>query len=322
MSALADVKETKLPDQEILDAYSQAVTSVIDQVGPSVVSIRISRNSDRNFPEQAEGSGSGVVVTPDGFILTNHHVAGSADQITVLLTDNREIPAELVGSDPHTDLAVIRASTSGLPAARLGNSDKLRPGQLVIAIGNPFGFQNTVTAGVVSALGRSLRTESGRLIDNVIQTDVSLNPGNSGGPLVDSSGRIVGINTAILRPAQGISLSIPINTASWVFSEIMARGQVRRPKLGIAAATRPISRFVQTLFNLPIKTGIEIHTIEPDSIAAKSTLQPGDVIIKIEEKFISNIDELHRELTTHRHLTGFDLSVLRDHQLKQVFLQN
>lgn len=311
-------QKTNTTDQDLLDAYSQAVTGVVELVGPTVVSIHIQRSGE-DYPA-AEGSGSGVAITPDGFILTNHHVAGVADKIKVILTDGRGVPAELIGSDPHTDLAVIRAASRETPSAQFGNSDLLRPGQLVIAIGNPLGLQNTVTAGVVSALGRSIRTESGRLIDNVIQTDVSLNPGNSGGPLVDSRGRIVGINTAILRPAQGISLAIPINTASWVFSEIMARGEVRRPKLGISATIRPISRFVQVLFELPRKTGVEVHQIEPGSTAARSGLKPGDVIIKIGEKAVANLDDLHRELTTSRNARSFDLTILRESRILEVSL--
>jgi S1-C subfamily serine protease len=318
MAVLTYNPNTELQDKDLLDAYSQAVTSVVELVGPSVVSIHITKKE--HYQEHNEGSGSGIALTPDGFILTNHHVAGAADKITVLLTDGREVAAELVGSDQHTDLAVIRATISDIPIVQLGNSDQLRPGQLVIAIGNPLGLQNTVTAGVVSATGRSIRTESGHLIDNVIQTDVSLNPGNSGGPLVDSRSRIVGINTAILRPAQGISLSIPVNTASWVFSEVMAHGKVRRPKLGVFASTKPISRLVQTLFDLPTKTGIEVHQIEPQSAAAKSTLRIGDMIVKIDERFIANIDELHRELTIGRNHKSFELVVLRDHRLVHINL--
>lgn len=295
-------------EQELLDAYSQAVTSVVDLVGPSVVSIHI-------LGDRGEGSGSGIAITPDGFILTNHHVAGSAEKIKIITIEGKEASAELVGSDPNTDLAVIRANLNPLPFSHLGDSDKLRPGQLVVAIGNPLGLQNTVTSGVISALGRSIRTDSGHLIDNVIQTDVALNPGNSGGPLVNSKGQIVGINTAILRPAQGISLSIPINTASWVFSEIMSRGTVCRPKLGIFASTRPISRFVQMLFELPNRSGVEVHQIEPGGPASKSKLQAGDIIIKLQGKSISNLDDLHRELTLSRGIKTFELTILRDNQI-------
>lgn len=316
MSAVSQLTKTH-SEEELLDAYSQAVTSVVDKVGPAVVSIHVIKKNQS--PEsKGEGAGSGAVITPDGFILTNHHVAGDASEIKISLIDGRETNAELIGSDPHTDIAVIRANVGDLPTVNIGDSESLRPGQLVIAIGNPFGFQNTVTAGVVSALGRSMRTESGRLIDNVIQTDVSLNPGNSGGPLVDSHGKLVGVNTAILRPAQGISLSIPSNTASWVFSEIMQYGTVQRPKLGILATTKPISRFIQTLFDLPIKAAVEVHDIESGSAAAKSDLKPGDNIVKINEAFISNIDELYKELTLRRRNKSLELKILRNNQLLSI----
>ena len=221
-------------DLELLDAYSQAVVSVVDSVGPAVVSISSDKNFHYSASDQA-GAGSGVVIAPDGYILTNDHVIQNSNTLKVRLTDGISLSATLIGKDPATDLAVIRTNASYLPSSTLGSSDRLRVGQLAIAMGNPFGFQSTVSTGVVSALGRTLRSTKGRLIENIIQHTAPLNPGNSGGPLVDSAGKVVGINTAIIAMAQGIGFSIPANTAKWVVSQILTRGRVRRGSLGIAA---------------------------------------------------------------------------------------
>jgi len=270
-------------DIELLDAYSRAVTSVVDLVGPTVVSIRVrvpavNKGAGRlprewrrpyGAPEDGsgelqEGAGSGVIIAPDGYILTNDHVVADAREILVTLVDDRMFNAELVGRDPATDLALIHVSGEVLPAATLGDSTALRAGQLVIALGNPLGFSNTVSAGVVSALGRSMRSPSGRLIEQVIQSDVALNPGNSGGPLVDSRGLVVGINSAIIKPAQGISLAIPVNTAKFVIGEILGHGKVRRPHLGIEARVRPISRRSQRVLGHPSSTVIEVLRLQKD----------------------------------------------------------
>ncbi len=224
-------------DRDLLDAYSRAVVNVVERVGPAVLSIQVTKEKAGRSPA-GEGAGSGVIITPDGFILTNNHVVEGAKTLTGTLTDGNTYPVSVVGTDPATDLAVVRMDSGKLPFAELGDSDGLKVGQLVIAIGNPFGFQSTVSTGVISALGRSLRSQSGRLIDNVIQTDVALNPGNSGGPLVDSGGRVIGINTAIIFMAQGISFAIPVNTARWVVGEILTDGKVKRYYLGITAQSR------------------------------------------------------------------------------------
>ena len=226
-------------DAELLDAYSLAVVHVVEEVGPTVVSIGVRANRG---PFGGEGAGSGVIFAPDGFILTNNHVVDGAEKISVSLTDGRSFSADVIGTDPDTDLAVVRVPGSGLPAASFGDSGRLRTGQLVIAIGNPLGFQNTVSTGVISALGRSLRSPQGRLIEHVIQTDVSLNPGNSGGPLVDSRGEVIGINTAMISNAQGLSFAVPINTARYVVSELVSKGRVSRAYLGLLAQVRPIDR--------------------------------------------------------------------------------
>lgn len=234
-----DVRDS---DRAMLDAYSEAVVRAVEEVGPSVVAISVAKSA---ADPQAAGAGSGLIITPDGFILTNDHVVDGASDLSVIMNDGAGYNARVIGTDPATDLAVVRISQSGLPAAILGDSASLRVGQLAIAIGNPLGFQSTVSAGVVSAIGRSLRSRSGRLIDNVIQTDVALNPGNSGGPLVDSRCRAVGINTAMIYLAQGLSFAIPTVTARWVVGELVSHGRVRRGYLGIAARGQPVHRRLQ-----------------------------------------------------------------------------
>ncbi|MGH7312288.1 MAG: S1C family serine protease [Candidatus Rokuibacteriota bacterium] len=237
-----------------------------------------------------------MLITPDGYVLTNSHVVHAAGRLEVTLTDGRTLGATMVGDDPSTDLAVIRVSASSLPAATLGQSATLRVGQLVIAIGNPFGFQSTVSAGVVSALGRSLRGATGRLIENIIQTDVPLNPGNSGGPLVDSRGRVVGINTAIIAIAQGIAFAIPVDTARWVVSELLMRGRVRRAYLGLTGRTRSVDRHLARLVGLSQQTAVEIVAVEPASPAAQAGLREGDLIVRLDAGPVARIDDLHRAL--------------------------
>lgn len=302
MPLLADAAQTAKPgpgsssteqDAELLDAYSQAVVHVVEEVGPTVVAIGIRTGNDRFA---GEGAGSGVVFTPDGFILTNNHVVENARSISVTLTDGRTLNAEVVGTDPDTDLAVIRVAGTTLPAAGFGDSDQLRVGQLVIAIGNPLGFQSTVSSGVVSALGRSLRGRHGRLIENVIQTDVSLNPGNSGGPLVDSRGRVIGINTAMIQHAQGLSFAIPINTGRYVVSEIVRHGRVARPYLGIMAQVRPVDRRLERILKLRRPTVVEVLHVEPGAPADQGGIARGDLIYSVGGESVSSTDDLHRTL--------------------------
>lgn len=297
-------------DAELLDAYSGAVIRVVEAVGPSVVAIKVRKNGTRRG-EAGEGAGSGVVITPDGFVLTNNHVVEGGDELEVSLTDGRSFGAHVIGTDPATDLAVVRIADGGLPAATLGDSDHLRVGQLVIAIGNPLGFQSTVSAGVISALGRSLRSQAGRLIDNVIQTDVALNPGNSGGPLVDSRGRVIGINTAMIHMAQGISFSIPVNTARWVVSELVMHARVRRGHLGVGAQLRPVNRRLQYRLELEAPAVVEVMSVEPGGPAARAGLERGDLVFGAGGRQIASVDDLHRVLSRWPADTSMDLDILR-----------
>ena len=288
------------PDSPLLDAYSRAVISAVEKVSPSVVNIEVHQQAARSRsgePRERRGGGSGFVFTPDGLILTNSHVVHSATRIEVTLSDGSRVSAHTVGDDPATDLAVIRIDASNLPAIQLGDSQQLRPGQMAIAIGNPYGFQSTVTAGVISALGRSLRSYSGRLIEDVIQTDAALNPGNSGGPLVDSRGQVIGVNTATILPAQGICFAIGINTAKFVASRLLRDGKIRRSYIGISAQTVPIHRRVVRFYNLPKETGVVVVGVEPNSPARAAGLREGDVIVALDEKPIAGVDDLHRLLT-------------------------
>jgi S1-C subfamily serine protease len=281
-------------DRELLDLYSRAVVSVVEHVGPAVVSIAAGTRPGR--AAGVVGAGSGVIFTPDGYVLTNSHVVHEATDLGVTLTDGSTLGATLVGSDPATDLAVIRADGSGLPIAQFGESASLRAGQLVVAIGNPFGFQSTVSAGVISAIGRSLRSATGRLIENVIQTDLALNPGNSGGPLVDTRARVIGVNTAIIRMAQGISFAIPIDTAKRVVSELLARGRVRRAYLGIVGQTRPIDRLVARRHALSAAQAVEIIAVEPRGPAAIAGLREGDLVVALNDRAVRTVDDMHRML--------------------------
>jgi S1-C subfamily serine protease len=279
---------------ELLDAYSRAVMSVVDAVGPAVVSIAAATRSKKNA--ETEASGSGVIFAPDGYVLTNDHVVQGAKQLFVSLTNGTTHEAVMVGTDPATDLAVIRADSANLPFATLGESASLRVGQLVIAMGNPFGFQSTVSTGVVSALGRALRSREGRLIENIIQHTAPLNPGSSGGPLVDSRGRVVGLNTAIILGAQGIGFSIPSDTAKWVVSQLLTLGRVRRGSLGIAAQQRPLSRRVARFFNLSQATVIEVLSVNRGSPAAQGGLRKGDLIVALNGAEMKNVDLLQKFL--------------------------
>jgi len=298
-------------DAPLLDAYSNAVTKVVASVGPAVVHIRVTRATPGQAgraPRRAEGSGSGVIITPDGYVVTNSHVVEGAGTVEVSLADGRGCGAEVVGRDPATDLALLRVQGSGLPIARLGDSDRLRVGQVAIAIGNPLGFQSTVTTGVVSALGRSLRSQSGRLIENVIQTDAALNPGNSGGPLVDTRGQVVGINTAIIQFAQGICFAIPVNTVRWVVTLLIREGKVTRGYLGISGQKVPIPVSLVRHFHLRHDTGVQVVSVTPGSPAAAAGLREEDIVVRLADSAITDIDDLHRLLT--KHVIGEKLSLV------------
>jgi S1-C subfamily serine protease len=277
-------------EDEALDAYSRAVVRVVDQVGPAVVSI--GRTSRRG----PAGAGSGVVFTPDGYVLTNAHVAAGAHQLELGFTDGSTCAAQLVGVDHATDLAVVRATGRPLAHAAFGRSSSLRVGQLVIAIGNPLGFSSTVSAGVVSALGRTMRARDGHAMEGIIQSDVALNPGNSGGPLVDSRGRIIGVNTAIILGAQGISFSVPIDTATWVVGELMTSGRVRRGWLGIGGQNRPVPRDVTRALGLGHSSGVEVTGFDDRGPARTAGLELGDVVVGIDDKAVASVDDIHRAL--------------------------
>jgi len=298
----------------LLDAYSRAVTAAVEKVSPSVVNVEVHQASGRarsGEPRVRRGGGSGFVFTPDGLILTNSHVVHNATRIEITLADGRRVPAHTIGDDPATDLAVIRIDATGLQAVELGDSQQLRAGQMAIAIGNPYGFQSTVTAGVISALGRSLRSYSGRLIEDVIQTDAALNPGNSGGPLVNSQGQVIGVNTATILPAQGICFAIGINTAKFVASRLLRDGRIRRSYIGISAQTVPIHRRVIRFYNLPKETGVVVAGIEPDSPARKAGIREGDVIVALDGKPVAGVDDLHRLLTDAQVGARCQLTVIR-----------
>lgn len=312
-------------DGALLDAYSRSVTGVVDAVGPSVVNIEVERELPPNHPLRRQGrtrgpagTGSGFVITPDGFILTNSHVVHGADGIEITLPDGTRHPATLVGDDPDTDLAVIRTTAPGLRAVVFGDSASLRPGQVVVAIGNPYGFQATVTAGVVSAMGRSFRSKSGRLVDNVIQTDAALNPGNSGGPLANSRGEVVGVNTAIIAAAQGICFAVPGNTAKWVAAKLIRDGHIRRAYLGVAGQDVPLQRKVVRFYNLTQDTGVLVAGVEENSPAKRGGLVEGDIILAIDGYPIEGVDSLHRLLTEERIGQVVTVKVLRGRELENL----
>lgn len=284
-------------DSSLLDEYSRTVVAAVERVAPAVVNIDIKQRVEtRRGTRDVGGSGSGFVIAPDGFILSNSHVIHNASAITVNLSDGRDYPAQLIGDDPDTDLAVIRIDAPQLSHVRLADSESLRVGQIVIAIGNPLGFQASVTAGVISALGRSMHAQSGRLIDNIIQTDAALNPGNSGGPLVNSAGEVIGVNTAMIRPAQGICFAIASNTAKFVAAWLIRDGKIRRSYVGVAGQNVPIHRRVVRFYNLPLETGVLVVSIEKNSPAAKAGIREGDVIVAFNGEPIGSIHELHRRL--------------------------
>lgn len=289
MSALVSSPRPEIDDTELLDAYSRAVMSVVERIGPSVVRVSHGR-----------GAGSGVVIAPDGYVLTNAHVVERGDATRVGLPDGRTMDALVVGRDPSSDLAVIRAPADGLAAAELGDSDRLRVGQLVIAIGNPLGFQSTVTTGVISAVGRTLTGRDGRPIENVIQTDAALNPGSSGGPLVDTRGRVVGINTAVIPAAQGICFAVPSSTASLVAAELIRNGRIRRAHLGISAAPTPVGRALAARLGVAATDGIRVLEVAPGSPAHRAGLLPADILVFIDASAVPSLSELQRILGANR----------------------
>jgi S1-C subfamily serine protease len=299
------MESVDLREAELLDAYSRAVVHAVELVGPSVVTL------EHGSGREQHGHGSGFVFTPDGLILTNSHVVHGAPSLHVSLPDGRRMPATLIGEDPDTDLAVVRAPASDLPTAKLGDSRAIRVGQLVVAIGNPYGFQATVTSGVVSALGRSLRSHSGRLMDDIIQTDAALNPGNSGGPLVNSRGEVIGVNTAVISGAQGLCFAIAANTVLFVVGRLIRDGRIRRSHLGVAGQTVPIARQIVRFYDLHVSRGIRVASIEPDSPAARSDLREGDLIVGFAGQAVDGIDQLHRLLTEERSGVPTPLTVIR-----------
>lgn len=298
-------------DADLLDAYSRAVTRVVQSVGPAVVSVAVGKNSPNRRGEQM-GAGSGVIVAPEGYILTNNHVVQGAGRIEVQTADGTTLPARLVGSDPATDLAVLRADTGGLPYASFGDSGELSVGQLAIAIGNPLGFNSTVSTGVLSALGRAFRSRNGRLIENIIQHTAPLNPGNSGGPLVDSRGRVIGINTAIIPTAQGICFSIPSNTAAWVLPQLVADGRVRRGYLGIAGQSQPLPQSLVGALGLASSQAVEVVSVNRASPAGRAGLRPGDLIVAINDTCVTCVDDLHRFLAACPIAEPATLTLVRD----------
>lgn len=286
-------------DDELLDAYSTAVVHAVEAIGPAVVRI-----------ERTQSGGSGVIFTPDGFVLTNSHVVHGADHVTITLSDGRAARGDLVGDDPHTDLAVLRIDGTALPWAGLGDSSRLRVGQIAIAIGNPFGFHHSATAGIVSGVGRSLRARSGRLMDDIIQTDAALNPGNSGGPLVTSHAEVVGVNTATVLPAQGLCFAVASSTARFVASRLMSHGRVRRSYVGVGGQNVPIPR-KPGVPHLNPPSGVLVLSVEPGSPASAAGVTRGDIIIAFDESPVAGVDDLHRFLTDERIGVPSPLMILR-----------
>ncbi len=293
------------PDVALLDEYSRTVVSAVERVAPSVVHIVTRLNGT------GAGAGSGFIIAPDGFILTNSHVVSGAAELLVILSDGRELHAQLIGDDPDTDLAVIRIDASQLAHVRLAHSESLRVGQVAIAIGNPLGFQASVTAGVISALGRSMHAQSGRLIDNIIQTDAALNPGNSGGPLANSAGEIIGVNTAMIRPAQGICFAIASNTAKFVAGWLIKEGRIRRGYIGVAGQNVPLHRRVARFYHLPSETGVLVMSVEKGSPAEHARIRPDDIIVAMNDEPITSVHDLHKRLVRERIDVPCKLNVIR-----------
>ncbi len=305
-------------DDLALDAYSQAVVGAVEHVGPAVVSVYV--GSAGEAARARGGAGSGVVITPDGYLLTNEHVVQGVQEARVAFVDGRSVAAVVVGRDPATDLAVLRAQAANLPYARLTLEHPLRVGQLVVAVGNPFGFESTVSAGVVSALGRSLRSRQGRLIEGVVQHTAALNPGNSGGPLVDFRGRVAGINTAIIAIAQGIGFAVPAATAQWVLTEILTQGRVRRAYLGVTVRDRPLDLRLVRALDLAVRRAVEVMSRDQQGPAAHSDLHSGDLIVAVNDVPVDGIDALHLQLSRCPVGAPLTLDVVRRTQIRKVTL--
>jgi S1-C subfamily serine protease len=303
------------PSNDPLDAYSRAVVHAADEVGPSVVKIEVSGREPRRRegPRRPEpqGGGSGFLFAPDGLILTNSHVVDRAKLIDVTLPDGRVFRGDMIGDDPETDLAIVKITAPDLAAARLGDSHLLRPGQLVVAVGNPYGLQHTVTAGVVSAVGRSLRARSGRVMDNIIQTDAALNPGNSGGPLVIHSGEVVGVNTAIILGGQGLAFAVPVNTARFVIPALLKEGRVRRSYIGLGAQDVTLLKRIVRFYRLAAESGVLVVSLDPAGPASLAGLREGDIIVEFSGQGVSTTDDLHRLLTEERIGTDLPITAVR-----------
>jgi S1-C subfamily serine protease len=296
-----------------MDPFSNMIIDAVNRVKNAVVKIDVFKKANGKF--KSSGSGSGFIFSSDGLIFTNHHVINGADKIMVSLLSDNEIEAQLVGKDPDTDLAILKINSQGYSVARLGDAETLQIGQFVVAIGNPLGYQHTVTTGVVSALGRTLPSNSGSLVDNVIQTDVALNPGNSGGPLIDTEGDVVGVNTAVIRGAQGLSFSVNINTAKAIADQLIRSGKVFKGYLGFALQEVSINPKILTHYHLPNQKGLFISRIEANSPGSRSQLLEGDIVVSFNGKVINTIHQLFKELTQREILTMIDISVIRHNKL-------
>jgi S1-C subfamily serine protease len=309
---VAEIVDRASAEEELLDAYSSAVVRVVEEVSPSVVQVRVRGVRQGHV---AQGAGSGSILSPDGLILTNNHVVEGAGAIELATIDARHFPARILGRDPDTDIAVLRAETSDrLPAARLGNSKLIKAGQIAIAIGNPLGFESTVTAGIVSAVGRSLRAQNGRLIGDVIQTDAALNPGNSGGPLVNSRAEVIGVNTAVIMGAQGICFSVASNTAQHVITQILQHGRVRRARLGVAGDQVSLPQRLRVQLGLGQQAGVRVVEVQSGSPAQTAGLEPGDVIVSLDQETVTGIDDIARVLDGGKIGKRVSVRILRDAQ--------
>lgn len=307
--AAVTVTDRRADDPALLDAYSESVAAVVERAGPAVIHLEVRGN------DAPGGSGSGFFISPDGYALTNSHVVHGAREIRASLADGRRLHAALIGDDPDTDLAIVRVDASDVAHLDFADSDRVRPGQIAVAIGSPMGFQQTVTAGIVSALGRSLRGQSGRAIDHIIQTDAALNPGNSGGPLVDTRGRVIGVNTAIIRPAQGICFAIASNIARWVAGWLIKEGRVRRSFVGLGGQTVPLLRKLVLAYRLDAESGVLISHLDPNGPAARAGVREGDIILSFDGLATPRVDVLHRILTADRIGRSAELRVLRGVEL-------
>src|SRR5262245_53401611 len=312
-----------MADSALIDAYSEAVIHAVEVVSPAVVRIDGQRRQTgrrRREDDSAAGSGSGFVITPDGFVVTNSHVVSGATELRVTGSDGQHHRADVVGDDPDTDLALLRVAQNGghLPFVTLGDSDAVKVGQVAIAIGNPYGFECSVTSGVVSARGRSLRARSGRLMDDIIQTDAALNPGNSGGPLVTTRGEVIGVNTAVILPAQGLCFAIASNTARFVASRLIRDGRLRRAYLGLAAQLVPLPPRIRRAQQLTSATGVLVASVEPSSTAALAGVKAGDILVRVDEDPVAGPDDLHRHLTEERIGIPLTLSIVRENERVQV----